>query len=215
MTMFRARIKFCGITNAADARAAANAGADAIGMVFYAPAPVAVDAQTAQGIMQALPPFVCGVALFVNADADDVWRIVKEVSPHLLQFHGDEDAAYCRSFGVPYIKACKVAAAGDVEKTCAAHPHAKAVLADSKVEGAAGGSGKVFDWSLLPQRAPLPLILAGGLTPENVGDALRKLKPFGVDVSSGIAEDNDRRRKNRDKMLKFAQAAREAGNDNR
>ncbi|MGI9338721.1 MAG: phosphoribosylanthranilate isomerase [Gammaproteobacteria bacterium] len=208
----RTAVKFCGITTPQDAIAAGEAGADAVGMVFYPLAKVAIDAEAGGEIMRALPPPVCGVALFVNADAGRVRDIINIVRPHLLQFHGDEDAAFCTSFGLPYLKACRVAAAGDIATTCAAHPQAAAVLADNK---AGGGSGRVFDWDLLPPSLPLPLVIAGGLFADNVGDAVVRFSPFAVDVSGGIAEDGDRRRKECGKMRAFIKAVRDAENNNR
>lgn len=207
----RTAIKFCGITRPQDAALAAEVGADAIGMVFYPPAKVFVDAKAGGEIMNALPPPVCGVALFVDADGAQVREVIDIVRPHLLQFHGDEDAAFCSSFGLPYVKACKVSAAGDIAKTCAAHPQAAAVLADNK---AGGGSGRVFDWDLLPQHSPLPLIIAGGLCADNVGDVVCRFAPFAVDVSGGVCQKDDRRRKDCGRMRAFIRALRDAESNN-
>ena len=207
----RTAIKCCGITNSQDALSAVECGADAIGMVFYPPAAVCVDVATAKAIMQSLPPPVCGVALFVNASAAQVREVADVVRPHLLQFHGDEDVAFCTSFGLPYIKACRVATADDIRATSIAHRQAAAILADNP---SGGGSGKVFDWDLLPRQISLPLIIAGGLAADNVGDVVRRFAPLAVDVSGGIAEVNNRRRKNCGKMRAFIEAVR-AADDNR
>ncbi len=209
----RTRIKFCGVTCAGDARAAAECGADAVGVVLYPAAEAGVGAQTAAEIFGALPVFVCGVALFVNPSEEEVREALTVARPGCLQFHGEERAEFCESFGVPYIKACRVVGAGDIAKTCAAHPNASAVLADSKSESAAGGTGKIFDWSLLPASPPLPLMLAGGLNPQNAAAAVRARRPFAVDVSSGICEEGVRRRKNRSRMEAFVKAVRAADND--
>lgn len=208
----RTAVKFCGITNPQDAIDAASIGADAVGMVFYPAAKVAINADGGRAIMRALPPGVCAVALFVNAAAAQVREVADIVRPHLLQFHGDEDAAFCSSFGLPYMKACPVAAADDVMDTCAAHPNAAAVLADNK---AGGGSGRVFDWDLLPPAAPLPLVIAGGLCAGNVGEVVRRFSPFAVDVSGGIAKEGDRRRKECDRMRAFIKAVRDAESNNK
>lgn len=206
----RTRIKFCGITCAEDAGAAAAAGADAVGFVFYPPAAAAVDAETAAAIAAQLPPFVATVALFVNHSAGEVERITSILRPQWLQFHGDEDAAYCRQFGMPYIKACRVRAAEDIAATVAAHPDAAGLLLDAHVEGLPGGTGQSFDWSLLPPQADKPLIVAGGLTQATVGELVRRQQPWGVDTSTGVAEDSNRRRKNSDKMQAFVREVYEA-----
>lgn len=180
----RTRIKICGITQPEDGAAAAALGADAIGLVFHPPSPRAVDIGRARRIVDALPPFVCVVALFLDATADAVEEVVGALPVDLLQFHGHETAAFCTGFGRRYIKSVGMAG-GDPDAAAAAHPAAAGLLLDGHAPGAAGGSGERFDWGRqLP--AGRPLILAGGLTPENVGEAVRQAGPWGVDVSSGV-----------------------------
>lgn len=181
----RTRIKICGITREEDLHAAAGLGADAVGLVFYPPSPRFLSIDRAAALARALPPFVTPVGLFVNEDADTVRRILKQVPLQLLQFHGEEDAAYCRQFGLPYIKAARVRAGLDLLEYAAVFPDARGLLLDAFVDGY-GGAGQTFDWDLVPRDLPLPLILSGGLDADNVGDALRRLRPWAVDVSSGV-----------------------------
>jgi phosphoribosylanthranilate isomerase len=179
-------VKICGITRTEDALTAARAGAHAVGMIFYAKSPRLVAGEVAAGIVKALPPFVTTVALFVDQPAADVARVIETVRPQLLQFHGDEGADFCRSFGLPYIKAVRVRAGVDLLQYARQYPDAKGLLLDAFVEGSHGGTGSAFDWSLIPREFPLPLILAGGLNPDNVGEAVRRVRPWAVDVSSGV-----------------------------
>jgi phosphoribosylanthranilate isomerase len=181
----RTRVKICGITKSDDARAAAEAGADAIGLVFYPPSPRFLSCEQALAVRRALPPFVSAVALFVNASREDVERVLEQVRPDALQFHGEESPAFCERFGVPYIKACRVREGVDLLEYLRPYTGASGWLADAYVE-AYGGSGMSFDWSMVPPRRPLPLVLSGGLTCANVGDAIRVVRPWGVDVSSGV-----------------------------
>ncbi|HUG79892.1 MAG TPA: phosphoribosylanthranilate isomerase [Burkholderiales bacterium] len=181
----RTRIKICGITRPADARAAAEAGADAIGLVFYPPSPRYLSAERAVEIRDALPPFVQTVALFVDPDAAQVAQVLGRVRPAMLQFHGDESPAFCAQFGVPYVKACRVRAGVDLLEYLRAFSGAAAWLLDSFVEEY-GGVGERFDWSLVPARRDRPLILSGGLARDNVAEAIRRVRPWGVDVSSGV-----------------------------
>ncbi|MFA5493851.1 MAG: phosphoribosylanthranilate isomerase [Porticoccaceae bacterium] len=180
------RVKICGITRAVDARAAADAGADAIGMVFYAGSARCVAVDDAVAIAAAVGPFVTTVALFVNPDPGLVAEVVAAVRPRLLQFHGDEDSAFCERFGQPYIKAIRVAPDTDIAAAVAAHPAAGGFLFDAWSADAYGGTGKTFDWKRLAALRGFPLILAGGLNPDNVGAAVRLLSPYGVDVSGGV-----------------------------
>ncbi|MDX1375324.1 MAG: phosphoribosylanthranilate isomerase [Burkholderiales bacterium] len=181
----RVRVKICGITRAEDAVAAARAGADAIGLVFYAPSPRCLALEQARRLREALPPFVSAVALFVNPSREDVERVIDAVRPDALQFHGEEDAAFCGRFGVPYIKACRVREGTDLLEYFAPFADAQGWLADTYVE-AYGGAGSRFDWRVVPAERSRPLILSGGLTVDNVREALRMVKPWGVDVSSGV-----------------------------
>ncbi len=179
-------VKICGITRMEDALAAAHAGAHAIGLIFYAGSPRAVSAQNARALVQALPAFVTPVALFVDASADEVTRVIAEVKPQLLQFHGNETPEYCDSFAIPYIKAAKVRPGVDLLQYARQYRNAKGLLLDAFVEGSHGGTGSAFDWALIPEQLPLPLILAGGLHQDNVADAIRRVRPWAVDVSSGV-----------------------------
>jgi len=181
----RTRVKICGITRPQDARAAAEAGADAIGLVFYPPSPRFLAVERAAEIRDALPPFVQTVALFVNADAAQVAQVIGRVKPGMLQFHGEESPQFCGQFGVPYVKACRVKQGVDLIEYLRPFSAASAWLLDSFVE-AYGGVGERFDWSLVPRDLERPLILSGGLERGNVGEAVRRLRPWGVDVSSGV-----------------------------
>ena len=180
----RTRVKICGITRIADATAAANAGADAIGLVFYPPSPRFLSIERAREIRDALPPFVQTVALFVNADAAQVSQVIGRVHPAMLQFHGEERPDFCAQFGLPYVKACRVKPGVPALEYLRPFSQAAAWLFDSHVPQY-GGVGESFDWSLVPSTEK-PVILSGGLSSANVGEALRRVRPWGVDVSSGV-----------------------------
>ncbi|MDH1056164.1 phosphoribosylanthranilate isomerase [Aquipseudomonas alcaligenes] len=184
--MTAVRVKICGITRVEDALAAAAAGADAIGLVFYAKSPRAVDVEQARAILAALPPFVTTVGLFVDAERSELERILASVPLDLLQFHGDESVQQCEAFGRPYIKALRVKAGDDIAAQVARYPSAQGILLDAYVEGVPGGTGEAFDWSLIPQALSKPLILAGGLRPDNVAEAVSRVRPYAVDVSGGV-----------------------------
>ena len=179
------RIKICGLTRLEDVRVAVEAGADAIGLVFYPPSPRFVDLAQAAELARAVPPFVTIVGLFVNADPALVRETLAAVPIHLLQFHGDEDEAYCRQFDRPYMKAARVRPGMDLVQYAADFPSAQAILLDAFVDGF-GGGGKVFDWSLIPPALGKPLVLSGGLDAGNVGEAIATVQPAAVDVSSGV-----------------------------
>lgn len=187
--MNRTRIKICGITRAEDALAAVSTGVDALGFVFYKKSPRAVSVEQARSIIEKLPAFVTTVGLFVDSAAEEVDNILQQVSLSLLQFHGDEPAAYCEQFGVPYIKAIRVTQSDDVNAKIATYPSACGILLDAFKEGIPGGTGESFDWSLVPSTTNKPIILAGGLTPENVSDAIKQVKPYAVDVSGGVEKE--------------------------
>ena len=180
----RTRVKICGITRPADALAAAGAGADAIGLVFYPPSPRYLSVERAREIRDALPPFVQSVALFVNADAAQVSQVIGRVHPAMLQFHGDEAPDFCAQFGLPFVKACRVKAGVSALEYLRPFSHAAAWLFDSHVPEY-GGVGESFDWSLVPA-TDKPVILSGGLSRDNVAQAIRRVRPWGVDVSSGV-----------------------------
>ena len=181
----RTRVKICGITRTQDARAAAEAGADAIGLVFYPPSPRYLSVERAVEIRDALPPFLQTVALFVNADAAQVAQVIGRVHPAMLQFHGDETPEFCAQFGLPYVKACRVKPGVDALAYLRPYARAAAWLVDSFVPEY-GGVGESFDWSLIPSERARPLILSGGLERGNVARAIRAVRPWGVDVSSGV-----------------------------
>lgn len=180
------RIKICGITRVEDALAAVEAGADAIGLVFYAPSPRAVTIDQAEKICKALPPFITTVGLFVNASYEEVSVISSKLSLGLLQFHGEESAAYCEQFNQPWIKALRVQPSTNIREAMQPYNKAQGILLDSYVAGVQGGTGTTFDWSLIPQQTEKPIVLAGGLTIENVQQAVQIVKPYAVDVSGGV-----------------------------
>jgi phosphoribosylanthranilate isomerase len=177
------RAKICGITRVDDALAAASFGADAIGLVFVGASPRAVTLEAAATIARALPPFVSRVALFMNPEADEVRRVLTAVPIDSIQFHGHETAEFCAQFGRPWIKA--LALSGADAATFDRYAGADAILLDTHAGQTMGGSGETFDWSTIPS-LPRPLILAGGLNPDNVADACRQARPAAVDVSSGV-----------------------------
>jgi len=181
----RTRIKICGITRSEDAQAAARAGADAIGLVFYPPSPRFLSLEWARELRNDLPPFVMPVALFVNPAAAEVYTVLERVRPGMLQFHGEESPVFCAQFGVPWVKACRVKPGLDLLEYLRPFSGAAGWLLDSHVEEY-GGVGESFDWSLIPAERSRPLILSGGLTRENVREAVRRVRPWAVDVSSGV-----------------------------
>ncbi len=185
------RTKICGITRVEDGLAAAHAGADAIGMVFYARSPRNVALPRAAEIAAALPPFVTRVALFVNPGVDEVESVLRQVHPDVLQFHGEESPEFCRYFGVPYLKAARVKAGVDLLQFAVRYADAQGLLLDAWSEAAHGGTGARFDWTLIPLDLPRPVVLAGGLSAANVGEAIRAVKPWAVDVSSGVEAEEE------------------------
>jgi phosphoribosylanthranilate isomerase len=204
-----AKVKICGITNLPDGLAAAEAGADAIGFVFSEQSPRRVSLETAAEIVRAMPPFIVKVGVFVNAPTDLVYRAIGECGLSLLQFHGDETPEYCLQFGLMSMKAFRIRD----EKSLDALPayRTDAWLLDAFSADKPGGTGERFNWDLAVQAQGLgrPIFLAGGLTPENVGDAIRKVKPYAVDVSSGVEAAPGK--KDPAKVRAFIQAVRDAG----
>jgi phosphoribosylanthranilate isomerase len=182
----RTRVKICGITRAEDARAAAAHGADAIGLIFYRPSPRYVTPEKAGAIVAETPPFVATVAVFVNPSREEVEAVIRESGVTLLQFHGDEDPEFCSGFSRPYIKAARIRPGLDLIKYLSPHTAARAWMLDAFHEDLWGGTGGVFDWSLVPRDANKPIILSGGLTSENVAGAVRRVEPYAVDVSTGV-----------------------------
>jgi phosphoribosylanthranilate isomerase len=209
-TLFRTRIKFCGMTRAGDVRLASELGADAIGFVFAASSPRRIRPQEARSMRHALAPLVDAVALFMDNSADEVREAIRQVRPTLLQFHGDEDDAFCRGFGVPWLKAVAMGA-GQVPSAAALqsrYPGASGFLFDGHAPGAAGGSGAGFDWRRMPVELNKPVLLAGGLNADNVFDAITTVLPWGVDVSSGI--ESEPGVKDGERMRRFVEEVRRA-----
>ncbi len=180
------KIKICGITRPQDALAVAAAGADAMGLVFYANSSRYVSVEQAQAIVQVLPPFISSVGLFVNPAPEYVKQVLAQVPLSCLQFHGQETDEFCQQFGKPYLKAIHVREDSDVAAMIAHYPKCCGILLDTYVEGSAGGNGLKFNWHKMPQQSTKPIILAGGLTSENVAEAIALTRPYAVDVSSGV-----------------------------
>lgn len=208
------RVKVCGITSLRDALAAIDAGADALGFVFYPPSPRYIDEAQAADIIAQLPAFVTSVALFVDADADSIRRCIALTKVDLLQFHGSEDETFCRQFDRPYIKALRVN--GDVQEqadvlaNANAFASAKGILLDTYRKGVPGGTGERFDWRLVPETLN-NVILAGGLTSDNVGEAITMVAPYAVDVSGGVEASHGV--KDVDKIKQFFAAIQRSEND--
>lgn len=182
----RTRVKICGITRETDAAAAVAAGADALGVVFYPESSRCIEASAAAALVSTLPPFVTPVGLFLDAEAEQVRQVLRQVRLDVLQFHGLESAEYCRSFGRPYMKAIGAGEDTDVRALVRSYPDACALLLDSHAHGQAGGTGRIFDWKRIPTDLGRPVVLAGGLKPDNVAEAVRAVRPYAVDVSSGV-----------------------------
>lgn len=202
------RSKICGITRIEDALAAVEAGADAIGLVFYGKSPRAVSIEQAAAILQALPPFVTSVGLFVDMPRDELQQLLQRLPLDLLQFHGDESPADCDGHGRSYIKALRVRPGEDVAAAMAPYAGARGILLDTFVEGVPGGTGASFDWSLVPENAAKPIILAGGLDAGNVATAIRQVRPYAVDVSGGV--EASKGIKDAGKIRAFVRAVRDA-----
>lgn len=180
------RVKICGITRLEDLHAACEAGADALGFVFYDKSPRKVSIDTAAELVRALPPFVQSVGLFVDAEPADIEAVLASVPLDLLQFHGDETPEQCARYARPFLKAIRVKADTDLLKCAADFEAARGLLLDAYVPGVPGGTGERFDWSLIPPDLPVPVVLSGGLEPGNVAEAVRCIRPWAVDVSSGV-----------------------------
>ena len=180
------RVKICGITRLYDLLHACDAGADALGFVFYEKSPRHVTIEVATELVRELPPFVQGVGLFVNAEPAFVEAVLQDVPLDLLQFHGDETPSDCARYGRPYIKAVRVNPDTDLLKCAADFDTARGLLLDAFVPGVPGGTGERFDWGLIPAHLPKPMVLSGGLTPDNVVEAVQRVRPWAVDVSSGV-----------------------------
>lgn len=184
--VLRVRVKICGITRVEDALTAVAQGADAIGLVFYAPSPRAVSIEQAVAIAKQMPAFVSVVGLFVNAEERFIKEVTSRVQLDLLQFHGDETPEQCAQYGLPFIKAVRVKSDTNLVQYAKDYSASRALLLDTYTEGVAGGTGHVFDWGLIPPDLNKPVVLAGGLTTENVALAIQQVKPYAVDVSGGV-----------------------------
>jgi phosphoribosylanthranilate isomerase len=202
----RTRIKICGITSVEDALAAAQLGADAIGLVFYPPSPRYVEVEQAAEIAAALPPFVTTVGLFVNADEQTISEVVSRVRIDLIQFHGNECKDYCGLHQRPYLKAVRMSDEVDLDKQMTDYAQARALLLDTYKAGVPGGTGEQFNWDRVPAHLADKIILAGGLTPENVKDAIAQVHPYAVDVSGGV--ESAPGKKDKEKMARFIEAVR-------
>ncbi|MCL2021295.1 MAG: phosphoribosylanthranilate isomerase [Betaproteobacteria bacterium] len=201
------RIKICGLTSAEDVDAAVAAGADAIGFVFYPPSPRYVSVEAAATLIRRLPPFVLSVGLFVNAASDEIAATLAKLPLNMLQFHGDESVADCERWQRPYLKATRMKPGVDARRIATEFATARALLLDTFTE-AYGGGGRTFDWTLIPADLSMPLVLSGGLTPENVGAAIKQVRPLGVDVSSGV--EVAKGRKDHHRMREFVAAVKAA-----
>jgi phosphoribosylanthranilate isomerase len=202
------RIKICGITRAEDAISASEEGADAIGLVFYPASKRAVNIKSATAIIQVLPPFITKVGLFVNASAETVKSVLKEVNLDLLQFHGEEAQEDCLLYNKPFIKAVKVKEGIDIYNQSRIYDKSLGILLDSFVPGVPGGTGETFNWKLVPDNIEKPIILAGGLNPENVCYAIDRIRPYAVDVSGGV--ESEPGIKDRIKMKNFIKSVRDS-----
>jgi phosphoribosylanthranilate isomerase len=203
----RTRIKICGLTREADLESAVECGADAVGFVLYERSPRAVTVTRAAELARRLPPFVTPVCLFVNAAPGLIAEAVAAIPQALLQFHGDESPAECQRAGRPYLRAARMTPDLALLDFASAHASAAGLLLDAHVEGY-GGGGKAFDWSLIPARVPLPVVLSGGLSPANVIDGVLRVRPWGLDVSSGV--ESSKGIKDAVLIRRFCEAVREA-----
>ena len=202
------RVKVCGITRNEDAMAAVQCGADAIGFVFWPHSARYIDAGSARRIAEVIPPFVCTVGVYVDPDAAWVEETARMAKLSLLQFHGDESPEFCNQFPQPYIKAIRVKPDIDLLQYAERYKTAKGLLLDTYAATMPGGTGHVFDWQLIPQQLPLPLILSGGLNPDNVADAIKQTKPWAVDVSSGV--EASKGIKDKKKIIAFMQGVKQS-----
>ncbi len=201
------RVKICGITSVEDAQAAIEAGADALGLVFYAPSPRSVSIAQAQEISRIVGPFVSLVGLFVNADADEVQNTLSQIPLHVLQFHGDESRDYCEQFQRPYMKAIRMRPELDIQQAMNEHPNASGILLDAYRKGVPGGTGETFDWQRVPARSEQALVLAGGLNPDNLEQALAATHVWAVDVSGGV--ESSPGRKDHEAIKRFVRIAKQ------
>lgn len=208
----RTRVKICGITRLEDALKAVSAGADAIGLVFYPPSPRYLSPEQAKEIVRRLPPFVTVTGLFVDAPAEDVLRIARQCSLDLLQFHGDETPEYCEQFARPFMKALRMKPGIDLLQESSRFAGARALLLDTYRSGVPGGTGETFDWTRVPEALAGRIVLAGGLNCDNVTEAIRRLRPFAVDVSGGV--EREKGIKDGDRIEAFMRGVERADREN-
>ncbi len=201
-------VKVCGITRVEDALAAARAGVQALGFIFHPPSPRHVDIPRMHAIVRVLPPFITTVGVFVDPERAFVESVLRQVRLGVLQFHGDEDPDFCAGFGVPYMKAVRVRDGLDLLQYASLFRGAQALLLDAFVPGSHGGTGQTFDWALIPTSLPLPIVLSGGLDAANVASAIRRVRPWAVDVSSGV--ESDKGIKDAAKIAAFMRGVRDA-----
>ena len=185
----RTKIKICGITNLKNALEAVEVGVDALGFVFFSKSPRYINPKKARAIINLLPSFVLRVGLFVNAPKEEVLSVISESRVNLLQFHGDEDEKFCNQFNLPYIKAISLKDGINLLEYCQLFVSSSAILIDTYSHEMRGGTGKIFNWDLIPKNLPLPLIIAGGLDSKNVSSLINSVNPYGVDVSGGVEID--------------------------
>ena len=202
------RVKICGITSREDAKLACDSGADAVGLVFYPPSPRCVSIKQAVEVVNTLPPFTTSVALFVNAQRQEIERILDQVDIDLIQFHGDEPEEFCSSFKRPYIKAVRMKQGLDLYTVQNNYASARGLLLDTYKKGIPGGTGEAFNWQNVPHDLTLPVILAGGLVPENIVQAIKQVKPYAVDVSGGV--EASKGKKDREKIIRFMENVKRA-----
>lgn len=207
----RIRVKICGITRAEDARSAVACGADAIGLVFFPGSPRHVSLEQARRITQAVAPFVTVVGLFVDESPAMIRQVLEKIPLDLLQFHGQECNDDCKPYGLPFIKSVAMRPETDLRQAINQYPDARGILLDAWQPLTHGGGGKSFDWRQIPPDLPVPVILAGGLTPDNVGTAIRRVRPYAVDVSSGV--EIDKGVKSADKIAAFMKGVTASGTD--
>lgn len=200
------RIKFCGMTREQDVHRAVELGVHALGFVFVGESPRGLTPEHAARLIKLMPPFIMSVGLFMDAVARDVEEVLRRTPLHLLQFHGSEDEGFCRQFGIPYLKAVPMGSTDSIAEFCNGFASASGFVLDSHASGEMGGTGKTFAWREIPGSLGRPVLLAGGLTPENVAQAVREVQPYAVDVSSGI--ESAPGEKDAEKMKHFVAEAR-------
>lgn len=205
--MTRTRVKICGLTRELDVVTAVAVGADAVGMVFYEPSPRAIEIEQARRLRDVMPPFVTSVGLFVDAEPDFVRSVLSRVPLELLQFHGEEPPDYCDAFRRPWIKAVRMRPGTDLKAATERYQRASGLLLDTYDPAAVGGTGSRFDWDLVPKWLAPRMILAGGLDPDNVGNAIRQVLPYAVDVSGGV--ESAKGEKDATKMAAFLQGVKD------